>query len=115
VLGTPCLYLACLPCCTKGKVGRGEQAINLDDGPSPDTYLYLLSLALAGQKLDSSGSQAEPKGVSHRQRFVLLPTVSKSQNHRITECSGLEGTSVGHPVQHPLCPAQLVTQLYRCS
>jgi len=25
-----------------------------------------------------------------------------SQNHRITEWSGLEGTSVGHPVQ-PLC------------
>jgi len=24
-----------------------------------------------------------------------------SQNHRITECSGLEGTSVGHPVQPP--------------
>jgi len=32
----------------------------------------------------------------------------KSQNHRTTKCSGLEGTSVGHPVQPP-CPSR-VTQ-----
>ena len=33
---------------------------------------------------------------------------SSTQNHRITERSGLEGTSVGHPVQ-PSCPSR-VTQ-----
>ncbi|KAK4811314.1 hypothetical protein QYF61_024450 [Mycteria americana] len=103
VLGTPCLYLTCLPCCTKGQVqlmGRRERAINLFDGPSPDTYSYLLSLALTGQELASAGSQAELKALSCRQRFVLLPTVSRNP--------------VGWEENSP-CLVQLVTQLHRCS
>jgi len=44
------------------------------------------------------GWMATPKEL---QSMVLCPKGDESPNHRITEWYGLEGTSVGHPVQPP--------------
>ena len=49
--------------------------------------------------------------------MLLKQTSKKSQNHRITAWSGLEGSSVGHPAQplpkqgHPEQPAQDLVQV----
>ena len=47
-------------------------------------------------KLWSPATRGGP-GLHPAHTELVLPL----QNHRITECWGLEGTSVGHPVQHP--------------
>jgi len=41
------------------------------------------------------------KQTDQRSRKGGATTVSSGQNHRITACSGLEVTSMGHPVQPP--------------
>ena len=74
------------------------------------SIIYTWALAVTGLKINVShlGCQCvSPRAVSVRcllsgqPRWHCHPAACPLPHHRITECWGLEGTSVGHPVQPP--------------